>query len=153
MGFLGALVIIRPGFQAVDIGMVLAVASAVAGAVISIMIKDLVRTETPAAITASLLVIQALIMLVPAIMVWVFPSWEQLFWLAALGLIGVVLQVTFNRSMRAADAIVALPFNFTRLIWAALLGWIVFAEFPDIFVWIGGAIIFGASIFLARRGG
>ena len=153
MGFLGALVIIRPGFQAVDIGMVLAVASAVAGAVISIMIKDLVRTETPAAITVYLLVIQALIMLVPAIMVWISPSWEQLFWLAALGLVGVVLQVTFNRSMRAADATVALPFNFTRLLWAALLGWIVFAEFPDIFVWIGGAIIFGASIFLARRGG
>lgn len=152
MGFLGALLIIRPGFQAVDTGMVLALASAVAGAVIAIMIKDLVRTETPEAITAYLLIIQALIMFIPAMMVWTPPSWEQLFWLAVLGLVGVVLQVTFNRSMRAADATIALPFNFTRLLWAALLGWLVFAEFPDFWVWVGGAIIFGASVFLARRG-
>ena len=152
MGLLGALVIIRPGFQEIDIGMGLALASAVSGAVIAIMIKDLVRTETPEAITAYLMIIQSLIMFIPAMLVWTTPSWDQLFWLAALGLVGVILQITFNRSMRAADATVALPFNFTRLLWAALLGWLVFAEFPDIWVWIGGAIIFGASIFLARKG-
>lgn len=153
MGFLGALVIIRPGFQTLDIGMALAIGSAVAGAIIAIMIKDLVRTEKPATIAAYLFLIQTLIMLIPALWVWTSPTLEQWFWLAVLGLVSVTLQVTFNRSMRAADATIALPFNFTRLIWAALLGWIVFAEFPDIFVWIGGVIIFGASIFLARRGG
>lgn len=153
MGFLGAVVIIRPGFQAVDVGVGLALASAVAGAVIAIMIKDMVRTERPATIAAYLFFIQTLIMAIPALLVWTDPTGEQWFWLAALGLVSVTLQVTFNRSMRAADATIALPFNFTRLIWAALLGWLVFAELPDIWVWAGGAIIFGASIFLARRGG
>jgi drug/metabolite transporter (DMT)-like permease len=152
MGFAGALLIIRPGFEAVNIGVILALGSAVAGAIISIMIKDLVRTEAPETIAAYLFLIQALIMLVPALLVWTALSWQQFFWLGVLGLFGVILQVTFNRSMRAADASVALPFNFTRLIWAALLGWLVFAELPDIWVWIGGAVIFSASIFLARRG-
>jgi drug/metabolite transporter (DMT)-like permease len=152
MGFLGALIIIRPGFQVVDLGMTLALASAVAGAVIAIMIKDLVRTEKPATIAAYLFLIQTLIMLVPALLVWTSLTGEQWFWLAALGVVSVSLQVTFNRSMQAADATFTLPFNFTRLLWAALLGWLVFAELPDIWVWVGGAIIFAASIFLARRG-
>jgi len=63
----------------------------------------------------------------------------------------VILQVTFNRGMVAADATVALPFNFTRLIWAALLGYVIFAEVPDIWTWVGGAVIFAASIYLGRR--
>jgi drug/metabolite transporter (DMT)-like permease len=54
--------------------------------------------------------------------------------------------------MAAADATIALPFNFTRLIWAALLGWILFAELPDIWTWIGGMVIFAASVFITRRG-
>jgi len=45
-----------------------------------------------------------------------------------------------------------MPFNFTRLIWAALLGWIVFAEFPDMWTWIGGTVIFVASVWLTRQG-
>jgi drug/metabolite transporter (DMT)-like permease len=53
--------------------------------------------------------------------------------------------------MQAADATVALPFNFTRLIWAAALGWILFSYLPDFWTWIGGTIIFAASVYIARR--
>ncbi len=52
--------------------------------------------------------------------------------------------------MAAADATVALPFNFTRLIWAALFGFLFFAEIPDLWTWVGGTVIFAASIWLAR---
>ena len=109
------------------------------------------RTESPDSIAVYLFVFQTVIMLVPAILVWRAPSAEELAWLALLGLIGVWLQRAFNRAMVAADATVALPFNFTRLIWAALLGWVLFAELPDIWTWIGGTIIFAATVFIARR--
>ncbi len=151
-GFAGAFLIIRPGFEAIDVGIMLALGSATAGAIISIMIKDMVRTESPGTITAYLFIFQGIIMAVPAALVWQGLSWDQAGWLALLGFIGIVLQVSFNRSMAAADATIALPFNFTRLIWAALLGWIVFAEFPDIWTWLGGAVIFASSLALARRG-
>jgi len=52
--------------------------------------------------------------------------------------------------MGEADATIVLPFNFTRLIWAALFGWVFFAEFPDLWTWIGGCVIFAASIWLTR---
>ncbi len=150
-GFVGAMLIVRPGFDTLDVGVLLALGSALAGAVVAIMIKDLVRTESPDSIAVYLFVFQTVIMLVPAILVWRAPSAEELAWLALLGLIGVWLQRAFNRAMVAADATVALPFNFTRLIWAALLGWVLFAELPDIWTWIGGTIIFAATVFIARR--
>ncbi len=150
-GFVGAMLIVRPGFEVLDAGMLLALVSALAGAVIAIMIKDLVRTDSPDTIAVYLFVFQTAIMLVPALLVWRTPNWEELGWLALLGLLGVWLQRSFNRAMAAADATVALPFNFTRLIWAALLGWVLFAELPDVWTWIGGTVIFAASVFIARR--
>ena len=151
VGFVGAMLIVRPGFATLDVGVLLALGSALAGAVVAIMIKDLVRTELPDTIAVYLFVFQTVIMLVPAILVWRTPTWEEFAWLALLGKISVWLQRTFNRAMVAADATVALPFNFTRLIWASVLGWILFAEVPDIWTWIGGTIIFAASVFIARR--
>lgn len=152
-GLVGAILIVRPGFEEVNFGILLALGSATAGAIIAIMIKGMVRTESPGTITAYLFFTQGIIMAVPAFLVWTAPSMEHLLWLAALGLTGAVLQVTFNRAMVAADASVALPFNFSRLLWAALLGWLAFAELPDVWTWAGGAVIFGASLYLARRGG
>ena len=122
-----------------------------AGAIVAIMIKDLVRTETPDTVVVYLFVFQTAIMLIPAALVWRTPTWQEFGWLALLGLIGVWLQRTFNRGMQAADATVALPFNFTRLIWSAAFGWILFSYLPDLWTWIGGTIIFAASIYIARR--
>ncbi len=70
-----------------------------------------------------------------------------------IGLASVFLQRTYNRGMQAADVSIALPFNFTRLVWAALFGWVVFAEFPDVWTWVGGTVIFASSIWLTRLGG
>lgn len=152
LGFAGAMLIIRPGFEAFNVGIYLALGSAFAGSVIAIMIKYMLRTETPDAIAAYLFIFQTALALVPAIIVWRTPTLEQFLWMAAVGWLSVMLQRTFNRAMAAADATVALPFNFSRLIWAALVGFVVFGELPDAWTWVGAAIIFGASIFLARHG-
>ena len=53
-------------------------------------------------------------------------------------------------AMAAADATVVLPYNFTRLIWAALFGFLFFAEVPDLWTWVGGAVIFISSVWLTR---
>ena len=67
-----------------------------------------------------------------------------------LGWLGAVIQRTFNRAMAAADATVVLPYNFTRLIWAALFGFLFFAEIPDLWTWVGGTVIFISSVWLTR---
>ena len=151
-GFAGALIMIRPGFAEFNIGIAFALGSGVAGALVSIMIKTLVRTDPPDTIAAWLFVTQTLILLIPTIIVWKNPPLEQWILFAVIGFMSVILQRTYNRGIQAADVSGAMPFNFTRLVWAALLGWIVFAEFPDIWTWVGGTVIFAASVWLTRQG-
>lgn len=152
IGFVGAIVVIRPGFAEFNLGMAYALGSAVAGALVSIMIKTLVRSDPPDTIAAWLFVTQTLILLVPTLFVWKMPSLEEWGLFAFIGAMSVILQRTYNRGIQAADISIAMPFNFTRLIWAALLGWLIFAEFPDFWTWLGGTIIFVASIWLTRQG-
>lgn len=153
VGFIGALIVIRPGFGHVNPGLLLAVGAVLAGSTVAMMIKGLMRYDSPDTVACYLFISHTLIGLVPAVIVWVMPDLTQLALCAALGWLGTVIQRTFNRGMAAADATVALPFNFSRLIWAALFGWLFFAEIPDLWTWIGGTVIFCSSVYIASHGG
>jgi len=152
MGFIGALIVIRPGFAEFNLGTAFALSSALTGALVSILIKTLVRRDSPDTIAAWLFITQTGILLIPTIYVWQTPNAQEWGLFILIGFMSLILQRTYNRGIQAADISIAMPFNFTRLIWAALLGWIVFAEFPDIWTWVGGMIIFAASIWLTRQG-
>ena len=152
MGFIGALIVIRPGFAEFNLGTAFALGSALTGALVSILIKTLVRRDPPDTIAAWLFITQTGILLIPTIYVWQTPNAQEWGLFILIGFMSLILQRTYNRGIQAADISIAMPFNFTRLIWAALLGWIVFAEFPDIWTWVGGMIIFAASIWLTRQG-
>ena len=152
MGFIGALIVIRPGFAEFNLGTAFALGSALTGALVSILIKTLVRRDSPDTIAAWLFITQTGILLIPTIYVWQTPNAQEWGLFILIGFMSLILQRTYNRGIQAADISIAMPFNFTRLIWAALLGWIVFAEFPDIWTWVGGMIIFAASIWLTRQG-
>ncbi len=151
-GFAGALIVIRPGFAEINWGIAFTLGSAFAGAVVSVLIKTLVRTDPPDTIAAWLFITQTLILVVPTALVWTTPRWELWALFLAIGFLSAILQRTYNRGMQAADVSIAMPFNFSRLIWAALLGWIVFGDFPDVWTWIGSAVIFGASLWITRPG-
>ena len=149
-GFIGALIVIRPGMAGYNPGLLLAVGAVMAGATVAMMIKTLLRTDSADTIVVYLFLSHTVLGIVPAILVWKAPTVEEWFWLVVLGFLGMVTQRGFNRAMSVADATVALPFNFSRLIWTALFGYLVFAEIPDFWTWTGGTVIFLASIYLAR---
>jgi len=149
-GFAGGLIVIRPGMAGFEPGLLLAVGAVLAGSTVAMMIKTLLRHDSSDTIAAYLFLSHTAFGLVPAILVWIAPAPVEWVWLVLLGWLGAVVQRSFNRAMSIADATVALPFNFTRLIWAALFGYLFFAEIPDLWTWVGGAIIFLASIWLAR---
>lgn len=151
-GFAGALLVIRPGFEELNLGVAFALASAFTGAVVAVLIKTLVRTDPPDTIAAWLFITQTLMLAAPTAVVWTTPRAGLWALFLAIGLLSVVLQRTYNRGMQAADVSIAMPFNFSRLVWAALLGWVVFGDFPDAWTWTGGAVIFAASLWLTRLG-
>jgi drug/metabolite transporter (DMT)-like permease len=151
IGFLGTLLILRPGADSVDTGAMLALASSVLWASAMITIKRLTATESPLAITAWAAVFVGVVSLVPALFVWRWPSGEAWLWLLLIGALGSVIQMCFAKAFSLADTSVVLPFDFLKLVWAGLLGFLIFAEVPDVWTWAGGTVIFASSVYIAYR--
>ncbi len=150
LGFAGALIILRPGFGDASLGVLLALVSVFLMAALTVIMKSLSRTDAPDSIAMWQMVIFTPLTLVPMLFVWQTPTLFQLILLIGTGLAGTMTQRSITRAYAAADATVILPFDFTRLIFAATLGFILFAEFPDIWTWAGGALIFAATLAFVR---
>ncbi len=150
-GFLGTLIILRPGIEATDPGALLVLFSAVVWAATLSVIKVLGRTESSITITGYMNILLTLLSLAPALYVWKTPAPDAWIWLFLLGLLGTLAQIGLAQSLKEADSSLVMPFDFLKLIWSAGLGFILFAEIPDLFVWLGGGVIFASSTYLAYR--
>jgi drug/metabolite transporter (DMT)-like permease len=151
IGFFGALVILRPGEDMIQFGSMLALINAVGMATNQLVLKSLSRTEKAEVIVTYMVLMLTPITFVPALFVWQWPSWEMLGWLAALAACGTVAHYAMTRAYGLADLTVVMPFDFTRLPLSALLAYLLFAEIPTIWTWIGGAVIFASTFYIAHR--
>jgi drug/metabolite transporter (DMT)-like permease len=151
IGFLGTILILRPGSEIVDFGALLALGSSVAWAGAMIMIKQLTDTESPLSITAWAAFFVGVFSLIPAIFVWQWPHGEQWLLLGLIGVLGSATQYCFTKAFSMADTTVVLPFDFLKLVWASLFGFVLFAEIPDLWTWFGGTVIFTSAIYIAYR--
>jgi len=150
LGFFGTIIILRPGFEAITLGPILALLSALTWGSAVIIIKNLSKTDSTVTITAYMVLFMTPLSLIPALFVWEWPSWEQLAWLALIGSFGTAGHLTMNLAIKLAPTNVVMPIDFVRLIWVAIIGYFIFAEIPDIFVWIGGAMIFASGLWIAQ---
>ena len=150
IGFAGTVVILRPGFEALDVGALLAVGAALLWGSAVIIIKDLGRTDSALTITTYMVLLLIPISLVPALFVWEWPAWEQLGWLLLVGIFGSAGHLLLNHALKQAPTNVVMPIDFARLIWVAILGFFLFGEVPDFFVWTGGTMIFASGLWIAH---
>jgi drug/metabolite transporter (DMT)-like permease len=151
IGFIGALVVIRPGFAEINIGVMFALGAVAMTVCNTIFIKSLSFTDHPDTIAIYQGLSVAPLALAAALFVWATPTPGQFAWLLAMGALGAATQRTLARSYAAADATVVTVLDFLRLPIAALIGLLVFGEWPAVWVWIGGAIIVASSFLLTRR--
>ncbi|MDA1324966.1 MAG: DMT family transporter [Proteobacteria bacterium] len=151
IGFAGALIIIRPGFQSVNIGAVLVLISALSGSGSGTLLKFATRSDPPDKTVFFHGLYMTPLTLVGALFDWQWPSLWQLVLLAVMAGLATLNQRFLSRAFAAADATAVFPFVFMRLPFGALLGFLVFQELPGIWVWLGGAVIFGAAFYLARQ--
>ena len=151
IGFVGVLVVLRPGLEAFRPAGGLPLAAAFFFAASSLMVKRLAVTESPGSIVFYLLALMTPMLLVPAIPVWQAPSAELLPYLLALGLSAAAAQVALTHAFAAADASFLGPFDFARLPLSALVAFAAFGEAPDRYVWIGAGLILIAALYLARH--
>jgi drug/metabolite transporter (DMT)-like permease len=150
-GFLGTLVILRPGFEEIDLGSILVLFSALLWGCTLMVIKVLARTESSFTITSYMNILLTLLSLVPALLVWRTPEGMQWLWLLAIGVLGTLAQVAITQSLKEADVNAVMPFDFLKLIWVAIMGYLFFGETPGLYVWLGGAIVFASATYIAIR--
>lgn len=151
VGLIGTLVILRPGADVVSVGALVIVASAFCWGSVMIVLRLLGRTES--SLTSTLFAGFFLVpfTLVPALLVWEWPNLHQLLLLVAVGVVASLVQIAVAEAFKAAEATAILPIDFTKLVWGALVGFLVFSEIPDLATLGGGTLIFAAVVYVAYR--
>lgn len=151
VGFLGVMIILRPGVETIQPAALVVLFSCLSMAVSTIFIKRLTDTEKPDAIVSYMLIMLMPIMLFASLFVWVWPTWEQLGWLLLMGVAATLAHMALTRAFRAADVSVVLPFDFSRLIFVSIFAWFLFGETTSIYTWIGAAVITIVAVYIAHR--
>lgn len=151
VGFIGVLVIIRPGFQTVDLGTWLVLGAAALWGATLIIIKLLSRRDSSLTITAYMGLWMTPLSLIPALWVWQWPDPQQWFWLIIAGILGTSSQLCITQAFRLAEATALLPLDFLRLVWSSLIAYVVFAELIDGWTAVGGLVIFSSATYIALR--
>ena len=147
-GVVGAAIIVRPGLVEVNIGVLFVLGAVAVQSWNPINRKLLSKSDHPDTVAVWNILTILPLAAATSYFVWTTPTWEQVGWMALIGVLEITNQRILGRAYQRADAIVVVILHYTRLPIAALLGFLVLSEFPDIWVWVGGAIIAAASIYL-----
>lgn len=150
-GFIGILVIVRPGLAVFNPASVIALGAALGFGASVIMVKILTRTDSAFAVVFWMSVMQLPMGAIPAWFVWVTPGWADAPWLFAMAATGLSAHYALARALALADVTVTMPIDFCRLPLVALVGYAVYAEKLDPFVFLGAVLIFAVNYYAVRQ--
>jgi drug/metabolite transporter (DMT)-like permease len=151
VGFAGAMIILRPGGTEMGLGQACALASAVLAGVIGPMVKQLtVRDDADKIVFLTNVMLVPLSLLV-ALPVWVWPSIDAVPYILGMGLCGVLGHIAHVRAYAASEASLVFTYEFSRLPFAAGIGYVFFGETIDGWTVVGALIIFGSAVYIVRR--
>lgn len=161
VGFIGVIVMLIPYFDSsryavigaatAITGAVFALASAFFNAGVVIQTRRLTQTEATSSIVFYFSLICALAGALTLPFAWHTPTTAEFAALVAIGVFGGIGQIFMTESFRYAPASVVAPFDYTTMLWALLLGYLVFGELPAPLVYAGGSIVAGAGLFVIWR--
>lgn len=147
----GALIILRPGFQDIGLGHLAMLFTAFCFATSYLLAKVLGDETTPAVVVVMLSVTVTFFLAPLAALNWVTPTWGELGILLAVAALATGGHYTMSLAFAAAPVTVTQPVSFLQLVWAVLLGAVVFGEGVDPWVVTGGLVIIGAIGFITMR--
>ncbi|MEM8978562.1 MAG: DMT family transporter [Pseudomonadota bacterium] len=151
VAFVGALIILRPGFREVELGHLAMLVTGLCFGISYLTAKQLSGHISAAGIVAILSVTVTIGLAPFAWAVWVPVSWQDLAALFVVAILATAGHYTMALAFQAADVTVTQPMTFLQLIWAVLLGWFVFGEPVDAWVIVGGTVIVIAVVTIALR--
>ncbi len=150
VGFAGALIVIRPGFAELSWGVAVMMLCAVTFAVSNVFTRFLAMTEDANAVVFYNYLLMGLLAAPLALADWHTPEWQDAPVLIVLGVVTFLAQQSFTRSCVFAPPAVVMPAYYLQLPFGAVIGWFVFNETPDIWIWAGAAVICGSTYYIIR---
>lgn len=151
LGFVGVLVIVRPGTDGFSAGTLVALTAAVLSGVVSIQIKQLSKVDPADRIVVFTTSLWVPMSLLPALAVWRWPEGIAWVWVVAAGFLGTGGHMLWTRALKLGDVSALTPISFMQLPLVAAAGWLLFQEPVDRWTATGAAIIFIANAYIAHR--
>jgi drug/metabolite transporter (DMT)-like permease len=151
IGFVGAVIILRPGFQEIQIGALAQLGAAFCFSISFLFAKRLTHSESSVDILALLTLFCTLALLPGALYYWQTPTLVELGWLALIAVFATTGHYAITQAISYAPLTVTQPFSFLQLIWAITFGYWLFDEVPDIWVFVGAMVIVAAISYMAHR--
>ncbi len=151
IGFIGVLVIVRPGTGSFSLGSLVAVAAALLSSLVAIQIKQLTRVDGADTVVFYTYVFWVPLSLIPALFVWQWPEGMAWLWLALTGVMGTLGQLLWTRALRLGEVSALTPISFMQLPLVSVLAWLLFDEVLDRWTVLGAVIILGSNAYIAHR--
>lgn len=152
IGFLGALLMLQPSTEG-GMGWP-AIAALVAALLIALTVtgmKVMTRDHSTMTLMAWSAVLGFVLTIPGAMLTWRTPNPTDLLLLSCMGVLGLITQACYIKGMAEGDAAVMAPIDYTRLVFAVLLGYLLFGEVPDSVTMLGASIIIGSTLYITWR--
>ena len=151
LGFIGILIIIRPGYMPFEFGTILMLIASFSFSFVLIFVKKLSATDSSLTIIFYHLLYMTPAFFILSLFYWQSINFNQLVIFSLMGSSGLLSHWCLAQAFKMSDTTFVMPLQFTKLIWASLIGLFIFAEQPDILTWIGGVIIFISVVYITYR--
>ena len=151
LGFIGMLIVIRPGMIEVSFGVYMILISSFLWAVMIIITKKISKDDSALTILSYQYLLMFIISFVVAIFNWQSPTIETIFYLFLAGFSGTIFHLTLYQAYKLADVSLVQPYSFLVLVFASIMGYFIFGEIPDIYTWIGTGVIFIGVVIISIR--
>jgi len=152
IGFVGAMIVIRPGLGVVHPAVLLVVLAAAFFALRQILSRILSGSESTATTVAYTALAGSLLLSLPLPFIWRWPETTlEVALLISVGVLAALGELLVIKALEVAQAVVIAPMQYTLLLWGTIYGYLIFAELPDLWTWIGAAIIMATGLYTLHR--
>ncbi|UUX49791.1 DMT family transporter [Nisaea acidiphila] len=150
-GFLGVLIVLQPSLDGIDFYAGLAMASAMSLAVVMVLTRIMAKTESPMAIMTYQSFGLTIAFAIPAILMWQTPTAWELLTMVVTGVLMTLAQYSNIKAYKHGEASAVQPMEYTRLVFAGLIGVMFFQEVPSLWTVAGSIVIFVGAIYSVRE--
>ncbi|SMF83339.1 Permease of the drug/metabolite transporter (DMT) superfamily [Tistlia consotensis] len=151
VGFGGVLVMLKPGAGTFEPAALAALLGTLTYALAILWVRKLSKTESNVSIVIYFTLTTTLISGLALPFVWITPSLPDLALLIGVGILGGIAQIVMTQAYRLAEVSVLVPFDYTAMVWATGLGWLVWGEIPGANIWIGFALVLVSGLYIVQR--